>query len=344
MNSGRKLVVAAVAALGLLIGVPAAANAAVTASITGDTGAPVALAPGAPPAQIANMSVTAAVHVDTGDAKSWSYTVTDSNGVGAATPSICEITRFDGTDDHTLVDYHGNLGYTLTVSLFADDNCLAPKGTQSFSWNVAAGVSFNPPAGPLPMRSAGSLETNTQNFVLNGAPGAETYDVQYALNGTVNPDGSLGGNVQTGYRDPTTGIVGLLLNHPGKWLVVARARTDTGATAWTPPMAVQIYEPFDLSSLIFNDASGPGYRVKVTFNDTTLAKSKVTVAIAKGKKGGKFKTVGKPKVTSKGSFQQRFTEHGTGYYRIRISFSGNSLVKRGSVTKTFRLTRSLIHL
>jgi len=339
-----RLVVAAAAALGLLIAGPAVANAAVTASVLGDTGSPVPLAPGGAPVQIANMSTSLSIAVDTSDAKSWNYTVTDANGVAAATPGSCNITRYSGTNSNRYVDYHGNLGYTLTVNLFADDNCLAPKGSQTFAWTVAAGVSFNPPAGPLPMRSANSYSTNTQNFVLNGAPGAEGYDIQYALNGTVNADGSLGGNVQTGYRDPTTGVVGLLLNHPGKWLVVARAHTSTGATAWTPPMAVQIYEPFDMTSGIFLDGTGPSYNFKGTLFDATLFKSKVTVAIAKGKHGKKFKTVGKAKVTSKGTFQRRFTLRGTGYFRMRISFSGNALVKRGSVTRTFHVTRTLVHL
>ena len=58
---------------------PATANAAVSATVTGDDGNPAALTAGAPPA-IRNMDVQAAVQVDAADAKSCNGKVTDPTG------------------------------------------------------------------------------------------------------------------------------------------------------------------------------------------------------------------------------------------------------------------------
>ena len=46
---------------------------------------------------------------------------------------------------------------------------------------------------------------------------------------------------------------------------------------------------------------------------------KVTVAVAKGKKGRRFRTLGKAKVSSKGVFKLRFRLTKTGYYRLRYA-------------------------
>jgi hypothetical protein len=66
MQSGRKLIAALVAAVVLCA--PATADAAVSATVTGDDANPVALTPAAPLA-IRNMDVQATGHVDLADAK-----------------------------------------------------------------------------------------------------------------------------------------------------------------------------------------------------------------------------------------------------------------------------------
>src|SRR3954452_15352270 len=82
MKSGGRFLAAAVVATVLCV--PATANAAVTASVTGDDGNPAALTPGAPLA-IRNMDVKAIGHVDPADAKGFILSVIGPDGVAATT-------------------------------------------------------------------------------------------------------------------------------------------------------------------------------------------------------------------------------------------------------------------
>ncbi len=66
----------------------------------------------------------------------------------------------------------------------------------------------------------------------------------------------------------------------------------------------------------------------------------MTVAAAKGKKGKKFRTLGKGKVNSKGVFKVRFRLP-RGTYRLRYSFKGSSTVAKGTVYEVIKITRRL---
>ena len=70
------------------------------------------------------------------------------------------------------------------------------------------------------------------------------------------------------------------------------------------------------------------------------AGGKVTVAVAKGKKGKKFRTLGKAKVNSKGVFKLRF-RLSLGTYRVRYSFAGSSTVAKGTVYEVVKIRRIL---
>jgi hypothetical protein len=71
-----------------------------------------------------------------------------------------------------------------------------------------------------------------------------------------------------------------------------------------------------------------------------VAGSRVTVAVAKGKKGKRFRTLGKPKVNGKGNFTLRF-RLSRGTYRVRYSFKGTGSVTRGSVYEVITIRRIL---
>ena len=123
-----KMAVALGAALTLCV--PAAAQAAVTASVTGDNGVPTQLTPGAV-LPLTNMDVRAYVHVDAADAMSYQWQVVDGTGTGATALSPCWNTSSTiALDDNRLVTYRGNSTYTLQLSLFAAKNCTGtPKST-----------------------------------------------------------------------------------------------------------------------------------------------------------------------------------------------------------------------
>jgi hypothetical protein len=67
----------------------------------------------------------------------------------------------------------------------------------------------------------------------------------------------------------------------------------------------------------------------------------VTISAAKGKKGGHYRTLGKPKVNSKGVFKLRFRLKKLGWYRIRYSYKGSATVAAGRITEVVKIRRRL---
>jgi hypothetical protein len=339
MKSGKKSLAALAATIVCVASAPAAAQAAITGAVTGDGGAPVGLTPGTA-LSIRNMDVQAFVHVDSGDAGSFKMNVTDQNGTGAATAGLCWPTSAIN-DDKSYVDYHGNMTYTLTLSLFTDKNCATPKSTVAYQWNVAASVGLGAPAGPLLTRASNSSSTITQALDFAGNPGASTYEIKYALGGVPAPDGGISGPVKDAYVDSTTGKVQLFERTPGTYMMVARAKSGSYYSPWSAPISVKLIAPFDLSSTTFPDSRGPSYQVRGIVGETS-ARGRVTVAAAKGSKGGHYRTLGKAKVSSKGVFKLRFRLKKLGVYRLRFSYKGSSTVARGTVVEKVRIRRTRV--
>jgi hypothetical protein len=330
MNAGMKLLATAGAAI-VCAAVPAAAQAATTVTVTGDTGAATPLTAGAAPVAIRNMDVHAVVHVDTGG---YSVSVTDGAGNSATVTSTCT-----SGDTTKYVDYHGNGTYTLTLTTFTNAGCTAGAKPFTYQWAVGAGVAVGQPAGALLTRAPNSFSTNTQNLDFAGNPGATGYEVKYALGGTMNPDGSVNGAVvKDAFVDPTTGKVQMLERTPGTYLMVARAKIFGYFSPWSAPVTVRLIAPFDLSSRSFPDAIGPSYQVRGILGEAS-AGGRVTVSAAKGKKGGRYRTLGKPKVNSKGVFKLRFRLKKLGWYRLRYSYKGSGTVAAGRVTEQVKISR-----
>ena len=59
-----------------------------------------------------------------------------------------------------------------------------------------------------------------------------------------------------------------------------------------------------------------------------------------GIKGKRFRTLGKPKINSKGQITLRFRLK-VGTYRMRYSFKGNSVMARGTIYDVVRIKRVL---
>lgn len=330
----------AVLAVAMGLAVPATAQGAIGASVTGDTGAPVGLTPGAPVA-IRNMDVKAVVHVEAVDAKSFKAVVIGPDNLAATTETTCADTRYTIERDR-YVDYKGNGLYTLALTLFSDANCTTQQSAIAFQWTVNASVQIGAPTGALLTRPANSFTSNTHLFAFAGNPGASSYEVKYAKGGVLLGDGSISSPVlKDAYVDAATGGIPLRLSEPGDYVMVARARYLGVYSPWSAPVYFKLIAPFDISTRSFPDARGPSYQLRGVLRETSAAGSRVTVAVAKGKKGKRFRTLGKARVTSKGVFKLRFTIRQLGYYRLRYSFSGNSSVARGTVYETIRIRRVL---
>ena len=238
----------------------------------------------------------------------------------AARPSACR------TAAH-VVRPHG--------TLFNAASCAgAPKTSPTVStWNVAASVAIGQPAGPFPTRAAGSLNsihlldfpvTRGRRRTRSSTPGRRDRPGRRHL----RPE-----------REPRT------------WMPRARSvcrATTARASTWSsraPSAATtprrggagdrEPVAPFDLSNIYFPDARGPSYQLRGTVREKAIAGSRVTVAAAKGKKGKRFRTLGKGKVNSQGVFKVRF-RLSRGTYRSATRSAATRWSRRAPPTRSSR--------
>lgn len=311
-------------------------------TVTGDDGNPVAIAQNVP-ATIRNMSPSIGVGFAPGADTKYSVTFAGPDGVAAATTATCFTTK---VPINRSLDYRGNGTYTVTVTNYAkaDTNCAKPTSTETYPVVIGGSVAVGAPAGRHLIRKANSYSTNTLQLPVQLNPGATSYEIRYAAGGAIGPDGGISGPSDTSYVSNTTGLADFRLTKPGVYTVVARAAGYAGAgkffTPWSAPVQITAIAPFDLMSLRFPDSRGPSYQLKGTLRETTI-RGRVSIAIARGKKGGRFRSLGRVKITSKGTFSKRFTQRKTGVHRIRIKFAGSKTAAAGTIVQQIRISRRL---
>jgi hypothetical protein len=311
---------------------PAAAGAAVSVTVTGDDGNPVALGG---TLNIRNMNPQLTINALATD--HWGISVTGPNGAAVASAVTCTT----GPSSSKYVDYIGNGAYTVTLTNYAA-NCTTPTSTQSLPFTITASTAITPPATAQLTRQAGKFTTNTVKLPIDLNPGALATDAFVGLNVAPNPDGSLPGAPTQLFPDSTTRTVDVRLDKgPGTYVVAARAKGYTGSVSpqafspWATPVAIRAFGPFDLKTFTWTDSRGPSYRFKATIMETS-ATGKVNVAIGRGKKG-KYKSYGTATIR-KHVFAKRF-RLGVGKYRIRFKYKGNATVAGGFEIRTFQITR-----
>ena len=326
---------AVLAATALLLLLPATASAA-TATVTGDDGNPVALNP-AGPITIRNMDVEADVVVGAAEAAYYTTQTFGPDGIAASTLSPCRQTKY-GPDWTNYTDYRGNGTYTVVVRFFSTSACSTATKEQRFQWITSAGLGITPPSGAKLTRQPNSYSSITYHVPISLNPGATLYEVRYARGGVIGPDGAISGPSGEGYLDRTTGLADLRFDKPGRWVIVARAKTDDFYTPWSAPVFVTAKAPFDVSLTTFTDFRGPSYKIRSKLREN-FARGKVTISLAKGRKKGRFHKVGRARIRSNGTFTKRFKVRRPGVYRLRYTFKGSSLVAGGRVTEGIRIRR-----
>jgi hypothetical protein len=332
----RGMVAAATSILLALVGA-SAAQAAATVTVTGDDGNPVPI--GATPATIRNMSPTVGIGFPSAEGR-FSATVTGPDGVAVASPLSCFL-----NDSFTrITDFRGNGNYTVTITNYAkaDTTCKTATSTETYVYAINSSVSITPPPGAFLIRQPNSFSTNSLSLPVQQNPGASTYEVQYAPGAVLNPDGSISGSPQPAYVSSTTGTIDLSLRTPGTYTVVMRAKAGEYYSPWSAPVNVVAVVPFDLDGITFPDSRGPSYLLRGTVRDKTI-RGTVTLALARGSKGGKYRSIGKTKISSKSTFSKRFKQKRTGTYRLRIHYAGSPLAPPGSITYKIRITRRLFY-
>lgn len=340
-NPARRILTAALA-LGALAAAPAAASAATSASVTGDAGAQIPVTPGAPPT-IRNIDPKLLLAFPAAEAtEKYSYAITGPAGEPAGFAVTCLVKK---DPFPTGLYYRGNGNYTITVTSYAanDRNCATPIRSEPFVYVVGASVPITGPA-TFSLRSSGSSTRSPIPIAANLNPGAGGYELRYALNGQIGPDGGIVGGGELGSINSTTGQAQLFVTKPGTYTVVARAKGFGGsveaATPWSAPIQVKATVPFDTSTnLSFRDSIGPSYSVRMYVRELESARGRVKVSYARGSKGGKYRSLGYANIATKGTAEGTVTKRfrlGRGSYRLKFSYGGSPTVRAGSVT--FKIT------
>lgn len=335
MRTRNRAVTALCAALAAGLAAPAMAQAA-TVTVTGDDGAPLVVNPSA---SIRNMNPDLAVALAAPEVR---YSVSVAGPVVAASsPRTC-------TSSTIPLDlaYQGNGAYAVSVTTYTNTACTAGAKAATYQVAINAGVALTAPSGPVLTRRPNSPSPVQYQVPVALNPGALSHDIRVALGGVLAPDGSISGPSRQVLADSTTGTAGVSFDRPGTYLMVARAEGFTGAAGqffspWSPSIQIRTLAPFDfkIGSPSFPDSRGPRYKLRVELQERT-ARGKVKIKLARGARGGKFRSIGKAKLR-RGVLKKRFTQRRTGVYRVKFIFKGSATTAPGKVTQKIRIRRRL---
>lgn len=324
---------ALVAVVALLATAPSAL--AVSPSITGDDGAVVPLTGGA---NLRHMAPTVTFTFAEGETHYAARVVGPAGAASTGTDCLRTSSPFEER-----VRYQGNGAYAVFFKAGNSFDACQAAAEQSLPFSINASVAITPPATqPLFTREPGSFAAIDFAVPVSLNPGADTYEFRYAPNATLGPDGGITGETSSAIVDTTAGTARVNFTKPGRYTFVVRAksfRSDV-PTAWSPRVDVTVVAPFDLTSTSFPDSRGPSYRLAGQVRETT-ATGRVTISIARGKNGKRFKRLGTAKLRKGGKFSLRFRQTRFGNFTLRYSFRGSPTVGRGTLTENIRISRRI---
>ncbi|HEX8104841.1 MAG TPA: hypothetical protein VF533_19635 [Solirubrobacteraceae bacterium] len=332
--------IAAMAALGAGALAPAGAYGA-TATVTGDAGQPVPLGG---PVTIRQMDwdvIPAFSSEEVSAKRDYSLVVLDPAGQVASNRVDCFPT--DTAPLNAFGNYRGNGVYTAVLTTYPDterssDACKGQGTEQRLQFTINAFTAVGPlPPGHL-RRQAGSFATVPLEVPVQGNPGAGSTELRYARDGVIGPDGGISGISEQAYVSSSTGTATVTFGAPGRYVFVARVGSGSFYSPWSPPVTIDVVSPFDLLTLSIPDSRGPSYKIKAKLNEPT-ATGRVKLAIAKGRKGGRFHKLGRAKIKRDGVITKRFRHRGYGFYRLRLTFKGSATTAPGRVVTGLRFTR-----
>ena len=334
----RKLFLLALAVSALL---PASASAAPTVTVTGDDGNPASLSSAAP-FGLRNMDITVDISVPTADTENYNAQVFGPDNVATTPLSSCRDPDISPSA-RSFSEYRGNGTYTVAVRYFAasdtDCNGAATRDTR-LQYVINAGIGVTAPPTKVLTRAPNSFTTNTHELGVTLNPGATLYEVRYARGGVTGADGAITGPSAEAFVNRTTGLAGFRFDRPGRYVITGRAKKGSFFSPWSAATTVDAIAPFDIERVTYPDARGPSYKIRGQVRERA-ARGRVSIAIAKGRKGGKFRRYGTAKINKKARFTKRFRLRRTGVYRIRYTYRGSSLVAAGRVTQAVQIRRRI---
>jgi hypothetical protein len=331
MRNKARIATAAIALAASAATAAPALGASVT--VTGDDGAtqlPIANGSTTP---LRNMK--ADVNVQPAAGERYRLAVTGPAGQAAASLDCYSIPTGDR------LDYLGNGNYTGTLQVYTTSGCSGtPKSTITFTIAVNASVAINVPSGSkvLTREPGGTFKQYPIPVAQN--PGALSTQIHYARNAVLGPDGGITGASERRYVDAATGVANFSFFDAGTYTLVAHAEAFTSGmfSPWSAPIVIRAYAPFEFSGGVsFPDSRGPVYKLRATLRDKG-GKGKVKILMARGWKGGKFRSIGKAKIRGR-VIKKTFTQHRTGKYRIRYIYKGSKLIAPGKITQKITIRR-----
>jgi len=331
-----------VAALALAGAAPGTAHGA-GATVTGDDGNPVALG-GPVTIRQMNFDVVPTFTQEEVMAER-DFTVALLDQAGQVIDTI-ECFPTNSVSRKAFGRYRGNGTYTAIVTTYPDtersaDACKSGASEQRFQFTVNAFTAVGPlPAGTL-LRAPNSTSSLSLEVPVQPNPGSSTTELRFARGGVIGPDGAISGPSEQGFVDSTTGRASIDFDAAGTYVFVARHKTDDAFTPWSAPVTVRVFAPFDLESFDFADSRGPSYRVKIAVREET-ATGRVSFALARGKKGGRYRKLGSARIGRGGVVAKRFRQRRTGTYRMRMTFKGSATTIPGRVIQGVRFTRRVV--
>jgi hypothetical protein len=231
----------------------------------------------------------------------------------------------------------------VTTYSLTDIACATPRSTVRLPFTINASVGISRPAPTLQMRRRHSSVRIRQDFAIAGNPGAGKYEARFARDAQTGADGGIVGPSTAAEVDVPHSKAVAQFSRPGAYVMVARALTfqDNGGAVyhspWSEPVGFGVVAPFDLQDAVFTDRTAPGLRVRAVIKEPTI-RGTVSVAIARGRKGGTFRSLGRARIRRNGVVITRFTLRASGDYRLRYGYRGSSIVTRGSAVQPFAIT------
>lgn len=318
------------ALLAAALAAPASAGA-VTLTVTGDAGQPVALTEGAQ-LTTRHMAPTITPTFSPSE-KQYSLEILAPGGKTDVQGAKCVSTA--GTEQTRLVTYEGNGEYTVKFTTYAsaeDFYCEQNGTTQTFSFTINASMTLTPPATTLLYRSSRpGFKDAVFTYGLN--PGAASYRIVYAFDAKLGPNGEIAGEYdKENFRELGVGIpngsIAIRFEHAGLVTIEAQAFAGNGGSPFSPPLALTIVSPFDFASTpSWKDSKGPSYSIGGQVSEPLAAGEALTMSMAKGK--GKFKRVATSKIAADRGFLFKFKQKKPGSYRVRYEFKGSKFMTAG---------------
>ena len=150
---GPVAVLAVTTALAAGVVAPSGASAAVSVSVTGDAGTPIAL--GAP-LNMRNMNPLLGISSTAAD--HFNLSVVGPSGAKVATDLQC-FSNYQTSQKP--IDYVGNGTYTVVLTTFTNTSCTTGATTTNLPFTITASTALGQPTSPVLTRKAGSIIPNT---------------------------------------------------------------------------------------------------------------------------------------------------------------------------------------